>query len=327
MKLVSYLKDGHDQVAAYIDGYLYDMENLHPDLPNNMSMFLNYWEESLSMAMGGEIMVKEGKISKNKGIACDDVQLLAPVPFPASYRSAHAFRQPVTAIQKNQEENNTDAFDQYPVFNFGNHHSIQGPGEIRCMPDHLINLDFKPQVAVVICKHGRNIRAEDAGEYIGGLMMLNGMKPGQLNNGGFNENHFSAAIGPWLVTIDELETYKVPAKANHIGSNWNLSMQGLVNGQQVSDGNAASMNWSFAEIIESASYGVDLVPGDVIASGAVGHGCFLSSNEQGKLNDPAYTEQWLLEGDTVEMEIEGLGKLTNQIVREEDDFSILAKRK
>ena len=61
MKFISYLKDGHEQLAAYIDGYLSDTELLHPDLPNTMSMFLNYWEDSLPMAMGGEIMVKEGK--------------------------------------------------------------------------------------------------------------------------------------------------------------------------------------------------------------------------------------------------------------------------
>lgn len=53
MKLVSYLKDGHDQLAAFIDGLLFDMETLHPDLPNTMSMFLNYWEDALPMAQGG----------------------------------------------------------------------------------------------------------------------------------------------------------------------------------------------------------------------------------------------------------------------------------
>ena len=62
MKLVSYLSEGHDQLAILVDDLLFNMEVLHPDLPNNMSVFLNYWEESCSMALGGELMIREGKI-------------------------------------------------------------------------------------------------------------------------------------------------------------------------------------------------------------------------------------------------------------------------
>ena len=50
MKLVSYLKDEQDQLAVLVDDLLYDTEFLHPDLPNSMSMFLNYWEDALPVA-------------------------------------------------------------------------------------------------------------------------------------------------------------------------------------------------------------------------------------------------------------------------------------
>jgi fumarylacetoacetate (FAA) hydrolase len=100
-----------------------------------------------------------------------------------------------------------------------------------------------------------------------------------------------------------------------------------VNGIQVSAGNLGDMDWTFAEIIERASYGVDLYPGDVIGSGTVGTGCFLELNGTGKLNDPNYKEQWLQAGDIVEMEIDKLGILTNSIVREEEDWSILKQKK
>jgi fumarylacetoacetate (FAA) hydrolase len=83
------------------------------------------------------------------------------------------------------------------------------------------------------------------------------------------------------------------------------------------------MHWTFAEIIERASYGVDLFPGDVIGSGTVGTGCFLELNGTGKLNDEGYEEQWLKDGDLVELEVEGLGVLSNTIVAEESDWSIL----
>jgi fumarylacetoacetate (FAA) hydrolase len=100
-----------------------------------------------------------------------------------------------------------------------------------------------------------------------------------------------------------------------------------VNGKQVSAGNLREMDWTFAEIIERASYGVNLYPGDVIGSGTVGTGCFLELNGTGKLNDPSYVEQWLQEGDVVEMEIEHLGILKNSIEKDSSDFSILQKKK
>jgi fumarylacetoacetate (FAA) hydrolase len=334
MKLVSYLKEGQDQLAAYIDGYLFDSETLHPDLPNNMAVFLNYWEDALPMAQGGEIMVREGKISKGKGLPIDAVSLLSPVPFPSSCRDGYAFRQHVAAARRNRKVDMIPEFDQYPIFYFTNHHSIQGPGPIRCMPDHFEKLDFELEAAIVVCKHGRNIPAGHADEFIGGLMIMNDMSARRLqmeemllNLGPAKGKDFSTVLGPWLVTLDELEQYEVPPKTNHTGKSWNLRMQCWVNGQPVSDGNVGDMDWTFAEIIERASYGVDLHPGDIIGSGTVGTGCFLELNGTGKLSNPNYTEQWLQEGDTVEMEITGLGKLGNTIVRDEDDFSILARKK
>ena len=334
MKLVSYLKEGHEQLAAYIDGLLYDMELLHPDLPNTMGMFLNYWEDSLPMAQGGAIMVGEGKISKNKAVAFETVQLLAPVPFPSSLRDGYSFKQHAATTRKNSVAGAMNAFDLHPVFYFGNHHSIQGPGDVNCMPDHFENLDFELEAAIVICKQGRNIRAAEADEYIGGFMIMNDFSARQLQKeemllqlGPAKGKDFSTAVGPWLVTADELESFETSAKENHTGKSWNLRMQCSVNGNPVSDGNLSDMNWTFAELIERASYGADLFPGDIIGSGTVGTGCLLELNITGKLQDPNYTEQWLKEGDTIEMEIEGLGKLSNTILKEEDDFSLLANKK
>jgi fumarylacetoacetate (FAA) hydrolase len=334
MKLVSYLQEGHDRLALLVEGYLYDMEVLHPDLPTNMSMFLNYWEDSLPMVKGGEFMIQQGRIDKSRGFALETASLLAPVPFPTSCRDGYAFRQHVAAARRNRKAPMIPEFDQYPIFYFTNHHSIQGPGEVVCMPDHFEKLDFELEAAIVICKHGRNIRAEQADEYIGGLMIMNDMSARRLqmeemllNLGPAKGKDFSTVTGPWLVTLDELEQYEIPAKEGHVGKNWNLRMQCFVNGKQVSDGNLGDMDWTFAEIIERASYGVNLYAGDVIGSGTVGTGCFLELNGTGKLNDPNYAEQWLQPGDVVEMEIDGLGRLHNTIVQDEDDFSILTKKK
>ena len=334
MKLVSYIKDEHEQLGVLINEFIYDTEVLHPDLSGTMSMFLNYWEDSFPVAQAGELMIKEGTRSSNRAVLLKDVQLLAPVPFPTSCRDGYAFRQHVAAARRNRKAEMIAEFDQYPVFYFTNHHSIQGPGDIKCMPDHFEKLDFELEVAIVIGKQGRNIKAGEADDHIAGLMIMNDMSARKLqmeemllNLGPAKGKDFSTVIGPWLVTLDELAAFEIPAKENHTGKNWNLKMTCTVNGTQVSEGNLGDMDWTFAEIIERASYGVDLYPGDVIGSGTVGTGCFLELNGTGKLNDPNYTEQWLQPGDIVEMEIENLGKLTSTIVAEETDWSILKLKK
>ena len=334
MKLVSYLKDEHDSLGVIVNDRIYDMEFLHPDLPTTMGLFLNYWEDAISMAAGGIELINEGKIRVEKSIPLSSVQLLAPVPFPTSCRDGYAFRQHVAAARRNRKAEMIPEFDQYPVFYFTNHLSIKGPGEIQCMPDHFEKLDFELEAAIVICKHGRNIKAEEADEYIGGLTIMNDfsarrlqMEEMLLNLGPAKGKDFATAIGPWLVTLDELEEFEIAAKENHVGKNWNLKMSCKINDIQVSEGNLGDMDWTFAEIIERASYGVDLYPGDIIGSGTVGTGCFLELNGTGKLNDANHVEQWLKEGDVVELEIDGLGVLSNTVVAEENDWSILGKKK
>jgi fumarylacetoacetate (FAA) hydrolase len=299
-----------------------------------MSMFLNYWEDAYPVAKAAEDAIRDGRISQVRGIPFGQAQLLSPVPAPTSCRDGYAFRQHVESARRNRGVSMIPEFDQYPIFYFTNHLSTQGPGEVYCMPDHFEKLDFELEAAIVICKQGRNIRAEEADEYIGGLMIMNDfsarrlqMEEMLLNLGPAKGKDFATSLGPWLATLDELEAYEIPAKEGHVGKSWNLSMRCRVNGVEVSKGNVGDMDWTFAEIIERASYGVTLYPGDVIGSGTVGTGCFLELNGTGKLNNPDYTEQWLQEGDIIELDIENLGVLKNTISREDDDFSLLAKKK
>ena len=332
MKLVSYLKNDDEQLALLLDDYLYDTKSLHNDLPDTMSGFLKNWDENYILALISEKLLREKKTDK-RGVHYNTVQILAPVPHPTSCRDAYAFRQHVAAARRNRKVQMIPEFDQYPVFYFTNHNSIKGPGKVECMPDHFEKLDFELEAAIVICKQGRNIKAEDAQEYIGGLMIMNDLSARRLqmeemllNLGPAKGKDFATTIGPWLVTLDELEQFEVPAKERHTGKNWNLKMTCKVNGRQVSEGNLADMDWTFAEIIERASYGVDLYPGDIIGSGTVGTGCFLELNGTGRLNNANYQEQWLKDGDKVELQIERLGTLENIITAEITDWSILKSK-
>jgi fumarylacetoacetate (FAA) hydrolase len=263
-----------------------------------------------------------------------DFSLLAPVPRPTSCRDGYAFRQHVESARRNRGVEMIKEFDQYPIFYFTNHNAVQGPGDIYCMPDHFQQLDFELEVAIVIGKEGRNIKAKDADAYIAGFTIMNDLSARKLqmeemllNLGPAKGKDFSTVIGPWLVTPDELSAYLVPAKQGHVGNNYNLSMKCWVNDILVSEGNVKDMDWTFAEIIERCSYGVTVFPGDVIGSGTVGTGCFLELNGTGKLHDPNYQPQWLQANDTVKMTIDGLGTLVNTIKAEATDWSILALKK
>lgn len=333
MKLVSYLKEDHAQLAILENGLLYDMDSLHPSLPVSMTMFLNYWDDSFMIANSILQQIKDGS-NRYRGVPLENQFLFAPVPSPVSCRDAYAFRQHVATARRNRHLDMIPEFDQYPVFYFTNHNSIIGPGEVVCMPDHFNKLDFELEVAIVINRPGKNIRAAEADNFIGGFMIMNDfsartlqIEEMKLNLGPAKGKDFATALGPYLITPDELEEFKMPAKENHTGNQYDLTMKAFVNGTQISEGNMKDMNWTFAEIIERASYGVQLFPGDVIGSGTVGTGCFLEVNGTNKLLDPNATEQWLKAGDEIVLEVQSLGSLKNNFVPDEDNFSILDLRK
>jgi fumarylacetoacetate (FAA) hydrolase len=338
MKLVTFLHDGQPQTGLVVQDKIFGLcsgaKALQlPELPATMLGFLQLGDEAFAIAHKIQHEIIRGN-PLLEPVSSSEKDLIAPVPHPTSCRDGYAFRQHVEAARRNRKVPMIEEFDQYPIFYFTNHNAIQGPGDIVCMPDHFQKLDFELEVAVVIGKKGRNISAADADRYIAGYMIMNDMSARTLqmeemllNLGPAKGKDFSTVIGPWLVTPDELEPFKVPAKPGHTGNNYNLSMRCSVNGIQVSSGNMKDMDWTFAEIIERCAYGVDILPGDVIGSGTVGTGCFLELNGTGLLHDSSYNVQWLQPDDEVVMEIDGLGLLRNTIRKENTDFSILALKK
>ncbi|MFC5284108.1 fumarylacetoacetate hydrolase family protein [Pedobacter alpinus] len=331
MKLVSYKTEEMEHLGIYLSGKIYNLNSLNHVIPDNMNEFLRGGEALMDAAHAVYNDLVSGKIIAKQEIF---FELLAPVPHPTSCRDAYAFKQHVATARKNRNAPMVTEFDEFPVFYFANHNSIVGTGEVKVMPDHLQQLDFELEVAVVLNKKGRNIKASDADDYIAGYMIMNDfsartlqLEEMKLNLGPAKGKDFATALGPWLVTPNELEPYRVFTKEGHTGNSYQLGMKCRVNGKEVSSGNLESMDWTFAEIIERCAYGVDVLPGDVIGSGTVGTGCFLELNGSAILEDPNFTPQWLQIGDIIELEITGLGVLSNIIVAEETDFSILALKK
>jgi fumarylacetoacetate (FAA) hydrolase len=243
-------------------------------------------------------------------------RLLAPIPRPPSMRDGYAFRQHVETARKNRGLEMIPEFDQFPVFYFTNHQAVIGPGPLKVRKLHAERLDFELEAAIVVGEETHDLEASRADEAIFGMTIMNDfsaralqMEEMKLSLGPAKGKDFATGLGPWLVTLDELapRIEKTPK-----GARFDLEMRAFVNGVQVSRGNVKDMTWTFAQILERASYGVTLYPGDVIGSGTCGTGCFL------ELNGSKITQnQWLKPGDVVALEIDGLGRLENTVVKDE----------
>jgi fumarylacetoacetate (FAA) hydrolase len=331
MKIISYRLNNATSYGVLVNNELYSLPENQSGLPATMNAFLALEESGMEMARQTAQQIEAGTLVAKPVF---NYEILAPVPHPTSCRDGYAFRQHVEAARKNRGVEMIPEFDQYPIFYFTNHQAVEGPGPVYCMPDHFEQLDFELEIAIVIGKKGRNIKASEADAYIAGFTIMNDMSARKLqmeemllNLGPAKGKDFSTVIGPWLVTPDELAQKVAPTKAGHVGLNYNLEMKCYVNDILVSSGNVKDMDWTFAEIIERCSYGVTLYPGDVIGSGTVGTGCFLELNGTGKRLDPNFKPQWLQNGDRVTMTIDQLGVLENQIIAEETNWSILSLKK
>ncbi len=326
MKFVSYLfkepLNDYDEprLGLLVAEDVIDVEHagneLDTPLPHDALAFLRLGEPAMAAARKVNVIARSHARSFQNGIArfpISRVKCVAPVPKPASMRDAYAFRQHVEAARRNRGLEMIPEFDQFPVFYFTNHQAVTGPGPIEVMPEHLNRLDYELEAAIVIGKQGRNIKAADADEYIAGYTIMNDwsaralqMEEMKLSLGPAKGKDFATAIGPWLVTRDELAAKRIPSER---GERYDLVMTANLNGTELSRGNLKDMSWTFAEIIERASYGVTLYPGDVIGSGTVGTGCLLELNGSKVTNN-----LWVNVGDTVTCAIEGLGELTNTVV-------------
>jgi len=330
MKIVTYTNGKGNDLGLLVDEKIYSLNTI----ASSMNNFLQMGESAMEKAKNIEKSILNGS-SNLKSVSLTETKLLAPVPHPTSCRDAYAFRQHVATARRNRGVDMIPEFDQFPIFYFTNHNAILGPtDEIVCMPDHMQKLDFELEAAIVIGKKGRNIKAKDADNYIAGYLIMNDMSARalqmeemRLNLGPAKGKDFCTIIGPYLVTKDELEDKKVETAESHNGNTYNLKMKCWVNGELLSEGNMKDMNWTFAEIVERCAYGADILPGDVIGSGTVGTGCLLELNGTHKLKNPDYEPVWLKDGDIIEMEIEGLGKIKNKIVLKNDTHSLFSLKK
>lgn len=185
-----------------------------------------------------------------------------------------------------------------PVYYKGNPNSVVGNEADIQWPSFSTRLDFELEFGIFIGKEGRDIPASKAKEHIAGFSLFNDFSArdtqaaemtGRLGPAKSKDFDTGNAIGPWLVTPDE-----VPDE---------ITLRARVNGEEWNSGASSDMHFSFAEIIEYISRDETLYPGDFIGSGTVPGGCGLE------------LDRWLQPGDVVELEADELGVLRNRVIR------------
>jgi 2-keto-4-pentenoate hydratase/2-oxohepta-3-ene-1,7-dioic acid hydratase in catechol pathway len=227
-------------------------------------------------------------------------RLLAPID-PIAYRDFMAFEGHfVTATQRTRgpDARPADVLYELPVSYFGNVHAILGPDDEIPWPSYSEAMDYELELGIVVGRSGRNLTPDTALDHVLGYTVFNDFSArdiqGREMTGGLGPSkgkHFGSAVGPRIVTRDALGA--------------DLRMTARVNGTQWSEGSSGTIMWSIAELVAWASTSEPLVAGTLLGSGTVATGCGL---ELGRTLSP---------GDTVELEIEGIGVLRNTLGRPE----------
>ena len=246
-----------------------------------------------------------------KKLSIDTVSLLSPILVPTSLRDAYAFRQHVEAGRKSRGLDMIPEYDQFPVFYYGNHHAIGGPGKVLIQKDQSVKLDYELEIAAIIGKKGKNIPVNEADNYIMGYTIMNDLSARALQKeemklslGPAKGKDFLTTLGPYILTKDELKDKCISSSD---GDRYDLNMRAYLNGKLLSKDNFKNITWTFSQIISRISNGTTIYPGDVIGSGTCATGCLL------ELNQTNNTDIWLQDGDEIKLEVDKMGSLVNTV--------------
>jgi 2-keto-4-pentenoate hydratase/2-oxohepta-3-ene-1,7-dioic acid hydratase in catechol pathway len=246
-----------------------------------------------------------------------EVKLLAPVPVPeqirefsvweqhmrdaprmsARIRARLAGREPDPALLNAQLPK---VFYTQPPYYHCNRFNVIGPdAEVR-LPSYSGHVDYELEIGVFISKTARDIPAERAREHIFGYTIFNDVsareqmwREMEMRMGPTKGKSWDTAnvIGPWIVTTDEIPDVQ------------NLKVAVRINGETVASNTTAGMQHDFEQMIAYISRDETLHAGEFFGSGTVG-GC--SGLE---------IDRFLQAGDTMELDVEGIGILRNRVVQ------------
>jgi 2-keto-4-pentenoate hydratase/2-oxohepta-3-ene-1,7-dioic acid hydratase in catechol pathway len=338
MRLVTFRHEGLQEVGAFIDAdskiiALQAAERLRSGRSSlHLQSMLAFLQGGAAAREGAQQAVEFATSQRPDSVILDrnSVELLAPVPRPESIRDFMVFEQHVVnctrrfemspwrasvdrAVEKAFGRKATLAYRKMrswyerPAYYKGNRMTVVGDGANVTIPSYTQRFDWELEFGIFLCKQGHDIPKEKATEFIGGFTIFNdfsardiqgremGSRLGPAKGKDFDCGN---AIGPALVTPDE------------IPDPYSLEMRAQINGEEVSYGHTRGMRWKFADMVAYVSQNETLYPGEFFGSGTgtvpeSGANRCCCGLEMGR---------FLRAGDTVELEIERIGKLTNRIV-------------
>jgi len=251
-----------------------------------------------------------------------EAKLLAPIPQPPQMRDFLCFEkhlvQAFQAARRLRASRSPDpqaalaemeakgvlavpqTWYERPLYYHPSRFSVCGHEDDVPWPAYCEALDFELEFGCYIGKPGKDIPPDRARDHIFGYTIFNDFSardeqtkdmPGQLGPGKGKDFDNANAMGPCLVTADEL------------GDPYRLEMTVRVNGVEWGRGNSRDMRWKFEDCIAHAARSETLHPGEFFGSGTVGNGCGLEQL------------RFLAPGDVVELEVEGIGVLRNRVVK------------
>ena len=287
MKLASYMRSGRASYGAVVGAGIVDLGSRLGD---------RY--PSLRELIAGGGLGEAGEVARRESpdVPADDTEFLPPIPAPEKILCVG-----VNYLDRNEEYKDGSERPRYPSIFMRTPGSVVGHRQPIVRPRESAQLDYEGEIAIVIGTPGRRIPAANASGHIAGLTCMNeGTIRDWLRHGKFNVTQGknfdrTGSIGPWLVTADEFAEYD------------GLTVTTRVNGEVRQHDSTARLLFSFPYLINYISTWTALRPGDVIATGT-------PTGAGARFDPPRY----LRPGDRVEVEVSGVGTLTNPVVDEEE---------
>jgi 5-carboxymethyl-2-hydroxymuconate isomerase len=284
MKFLSFEIGGVETFGAVTDRGVIDLGAKHGGLRD--------LRDAIRADRLGELIAEANDLDTDHALA--DVELLPTIPNPEKIICIG-----VNYANRNAEYKDGTEAPKYPSVFMRSRESLVGHEQDILDPPESDQLDYEGEIVIVIGKEGRRISEADAHEYVAGLTVMNeGSLRDFLRHAKFNVTQGknfakSGSLGPWMVTPDELDP---------MGE---LQIITTVNGEERQNDTTANIIFPFRYLISYLSTFYHLKPGDIIATG--------TPNGAGARFDPP---KYLRDGDVVEVEVPGIGKLSNRIVTE-----------
>jgi 2-keto-4-pentenoate hydratase/2-oxohepta-3-ene-1,7-dioic acid hydratase in catechol pathway len=281
MKLASFSRNGRAGFGAVVDGGVVDLTGKVAGA------------STLKELLEAQAVEKAREYSRNArpDFALAECSLLPVIPNPNK----------IICIGVNYAEHANESATKlapYPVIFLRLPEVLIGHGQPLIRPKVSDQFDYEGELAVVMGRAGGHIAEADAMSYVAGYSCFN---DASVRDWQFHTRQFgmgknfrnSGPFGPWLVTADEIADYR------------RLTLRTLLNGEQVQHTTCGEMVFDVPKLISYVSQALPWSPGDVISTGT-------PSGVARFRNPPRYMRA----GDTVEVEISGIGKLSNPVIDE-----------